>query len=127
MMILRRRGSGEIRRAPIRAPPFPWPTAYQAFLRRAPYAFVDRTPWLRRDKVSASMSAVSSPISPSRPGTLTLWHAAATGLAAMPLVLAIAPRSAPLVIVVAAGLAAAAGGGRRPAGRLPRGGVAPPS
>src|SRR3954447_4044685 len=108
MMILRRRGSGEIRRALIRAPPFPWPTAYQAFLRRAPYAFVDRTPWLRRDKVSASMSAVSSPISPSRPGTLTLWHAAATVLAAMPLVMAIAHRSAPLVIVLATVLALAA-------------------
>src|SRR4051794_37552406 len=120
MMLLRRRGWGDVRSAPMRAFPVPWPTAYQEFSRPAPYAFVDRTPWLRRDKVSASMSVVSSPISPSRPGILTLWHAAATVLAAMPLVMAIAHRSAPLVIVLATALALAAVAGERRLGAMPR-------
>src|SRR5215213_12014280 len=119
-MLLRRRGWGDVRSAPMRAFPVPWPTAYQEFSRPAPYAFVDRTPWLRRDKVSASMFAVSSPISPSRPGTLALWHAAAIVLAAMPLVMAIAHRSAALVIVLATVLALAAAAGERRVGAMLR-------
>ena len=66
------------------------------------------------------MFAVSSPISPSRPGTLALWHAAAIVLAAMPLVMAIAHRSAPLVIVLATVLALAAAAGERRLGAMLR-------
>jgi exopolysaccharide production protein ExoQ len=66
------------------------------------------------------MSAVSSPISPSRPGTLALWHAAAIVLATMPLVMAIAHRSAPLVIVLATVPALAAAAVERRAAALRR-------
>ena len=66
------------------------------------------------------MSAVSSPVSPSRPGTLALWHAAAIVLATMPLVMAIAHRSAPLVIVLATVLALAAAAGERRLGAVLR-------
>src|SRR5215217_2944985 len=119
MMLLRRRGwarSG----APMRAFPVSVADSIPRVSRPAPYAFVDRTPWLRRDKVSASMFAVSSPISPSRPGTLALWHAAAIVLAAMPLVMAIAHRSAALVIVLATVLALAAAAVERRAGAVRR-------
>jgi exopolysaccharide production protein ExoQ len=66
------------------------------------------------------MSAVPSSVPSARPAVATLWHAALVVLASVPFAMAIAHRSAPLVIVLATVIALAAAVGERRFGALLR-------